>query len=73
MANFKVVWEIQLDANNALEAAKTAQSWIQEYGSQCQQYFVQNEETNIVHSVDLNEEDEDALVVVHKYHALIEN
>ena len=72
MATFKVVWEIQLDANNPLEAAKTAQSWIQEHGSQCQQYYVQNDETNEVHSVDLNEEDEDAVLPVHKYHALIE-
>lgn len=59
---YKVVWEIsELDAKNPLQAAKTAQNWIKQ---EAQQYYVQDQETNEIFSVDLQEEDEDAVLPV---------
>jgi hypothetical protein len=63
MAEYKVSLEIQLDAKNPLEAAKTFESWIKEVGEHFQ-YHVQEENTPEIFSVDLNEEDEDAVLPV---------
>ena len=69
MANFKVVWEIELEAKNPLEAAKKAQKWLRKDDWQ---YYVQNDETKEISSVDLVEEDEDAVLPVEKYEPIIE-
>jgi hypothetical protein len=63
MPNFKISLEIELDANSPLEAAKLFESWVQERGTNWQ-YYVQNDETNEIFSVDLQEEDEDAVLPV---------
>jgi hypothetical protein len=70
MPTFKIVWEIELEAKNPLEAAKEAQRWI---SGNDWQYYVQNDETKEVFSVDLSEEDEDAVIPTEKYEPLIEN
>lgn len=70
MANFKVVWEIELDAENHLAAAKEAQEWMKAKGTDWTFYVQKENETDIV-SVDLMEEDEDAVLPVHKYEPLI--
>jgi len=71
MANFKVVWEIELEAKNPLEAAKKAQKWLQSKGDDWQ-FYVQNDETKEISSVDLAEEDEDAVLPVDDYKPIID-
>ena len=69
---FKVVWEIELEAENPLEAAKKAQNWMQDKDSLCQQFYVQQEGfEDVLASVDLLEEDEDAVLPVTEYKPLI--
>jgi hypothetical protein len=70
MATFKIVWEIELEAANPLEAAKEAQRWI---AGNDWQYYVQNDETKEIFSVDLGEEDQDAVLPTENYEPLIEN
>jgi len=67
---YRVVLEIVVEAKNPLEAAKTLESWIKD-GDKFQ-YYVQNDETNEIVSVDLNEDDEDAVLPVHEYEPMIE-
>ena len=72
MAEFKVVWEIQLDAENPLDAAKKAQEWQKDYENEATQFYVQKDGEKEVFSVDLNEDDEDAVLPVDKYVPLID-
>jgi hypothetical protein len=69
MAEFKVSLEIQLQAENPLEAAKLARQWAIE---DPMQYYVQNDETGEIHSVDLAEEPEDAVLPVDNYQPFIQ-
>ena len=69
MANYKIVWEIELEADNPLEAAKTAMEWIKD-GSQ--QFYVQDTDTMKLSSVDLAEDGEDAVLPANEYMPLIE-
>jgi hypothetical protein len=65
MPVFKICWEIELDADTPLDAAKTALDWIQEdniTGNPPHQFYVQEEGKKEVFSVDLAEEDEDAVI-----------
>jgi hypothetical protein len=59
MAEFKVSLEIQLSAENPLEAAKTARQWAIE---DPMIYVTQNEATGEICTVDLSEDDEDAVL-----------
>ena len=68
MANFKIAWEIELEATDPLTAAKEAQKWMRKDDWQ---FYVQNTETNEIHSVDLQEPDEDAVLPVVAYFPLI--
>jgi hypothetical protein len=70
MATFNVVWEIELDADNPLEAAKKAEEWLKNPDNHWQ-YYVQGDDKKI-HSVDLEEEDEDASIEVDDYTPLIQ-
>ena len=70
---YKIVFEIELeetDAANPLEAAKIIASWLEDQASGYL-YYVQNDETNEVFSVDLSEDDEDAVLLIDKYVPLI--
>jgi len=65
MANFKLVIEIELDAENPLDAAKEFKNWVkEEYDFQSYVFFFQNTETKELFSVDLSEDDEDAVLPV---------
>ena len=72
---YKVVWEIELDAENELEAAKTALNWLNEAGEG--KVFIVQEENNTVEKpiylVNLLEEDEDAVLPMGQYKPLISN
>lgn len=67
MANYKVNFEIELEANSPLEAAKLFNDWIQE------QYFIAiiQDEDNKIYSVDLAEDDQDAVCDFSDYEPLI--
>jgi len=66
----KVVLEIQIDAKNPLDAAKKfAEMLIEDANSLI--YVVQDEETNKISSVDLSEEDENAVLAYDDYQPLI--
>ena len=69
MATYSVVFEIELDADNPLKAAKKAQKWLQEKGNNWQ-YYIQGDDQKI-NSVDLSEDDEDAVLPVVDYDPLI--
>ena len=74
MQTFSVVAEFEVPAENALEAAKTIQKWLDE-GTNTNggwQYYVQGDEDKKVYSVDLDEEDDDAVLdVSDEYEPLI--
>lgn len=72
MAEYKVVFEIQLDAKNPLDAAKKAQDLVKEIGENFQ-WYVQKDGEKELFSVDLNENDEDAVLPVKEYVPLIDN
>jgi len=57
MAEYKVVFEIQVDADDPKDAAQTVQDWIKETGAFFQ-FYVQKEydkDNKDIYSVDLNE------------------
>jgi len=72
MANYKVVLEIEIDANSPLEAAQKTQDWIREPDTDWQ-YYVQraSRKDDEVFSVDLSEEDENAVYDADNYIPLI--
>jgi len=61
MANFRVILNIDIEAENPLEAAKELERWSKE---EHLSYYVQNEDTKEISSVDLDAEDEDAILIV---------
>ncbi len=68
MPKMRVVWEIEIDAETPLEAAKEAQRWMR---TEDWQFYVQIEHNDKVFSVDLGEEDDDAVLPVKVYEPLI--
>jgi hypothetical protein len=59
---YKVVWEIgDVIATTPLQAAKTAQDWLRKDNWQ---YYIQDVKTKEIFSVDLDEEDEDAVLPI---------
>ena len=72
MALFKVLFEITVEAKSPLKAAKTVQEWLQESQSNWQ-YYVQETGDKKVESVDLSEDDEDAVLPVKNYIPMIKN
>jgi len=71
MAKFKVVHEIEVEAENHLKAAKTIQEWMDD-ADQKWQFYVQEEGSKIVKSVDLQEDDSVAVLPVPVYHPMIQ-
>jgi len=67
MATFHISWEIDLEADTPLNAAKEAQELMR---NDDWQFYVQNAETNEIFSVDL--QDEDAVLPVNEYRSIIE-
>lgn len=68
MANFKVSFEIDIEAEDPISAAKEVQSWLRHDNWQ---YYVQNDETKDIYSVDLEECEEDKLYPVNNYQPFI--
>ena len=69
--HYRLVLEIDDENTSPLEAAKNIQKMVKEDGDY--QWYVQDVDTNEIFSVDLSEEDEDAVLPVHVYHSLITN
>jgi hypothetical protein len=67
---YRISWEIQLDAENPLAAAKEALAMIQDGGESPYQFYVQAEDKKVF-SVDLSEDDEDAVLPVENYLPII--
>lgn len=71
MKEFHVSLEIDVLAHNPLEAANILQGWLDDADTYWQ-YFVQDEETKEVFSVDLDEVDEeDKVIKIGKYEPII--
>lgn len=64
MPNFKIVWDIELEAKSPLEAAKEAQRWLQSKGNDWSYYVQEEGKSKPIFSVDLQEEDENAVLPV---------
>lgn len=76
MPAYKISWSIELDAENALEAAKEALRYIKEDNSCAHCFHVQkytyDEITKApIYLVDLDENDDDAVLEVANYTPLI--
>ena len=71
MAIFKVVHEINVEAKNALEAAKIVQGWMDNADTNWQ-FYVQEYDRKEVFSVDLSEDDSEAVLPVKTYEPMIE-
>lgn len=70
MATFKVVLEIEVEAKNSLEAAKTVQEWMDDADTKWQ-FYVQKDGSKKIESVDLNEVDSAAVLPVGAYEPMI--
>lgn len=70
MPQFTITLEITLDAENPLEAAKTARKWAIE---DPMIYYVRDDESKEIFSVDLAEEDEDAVLKTDFYNPPMNN
>ncbi|MCJ7695352.1 MAG: hypothetical protein MUO40_07970 [Anaerolineaceae bacterium] len=70
MNHYKVVLEIEVNAESPLEAAKTLAGWCKTSGDGFI-YIVQDDETDQIVSVDLSEEDGEAVLPGHDYKPLI--
>jgi len=64
---YNISWEIIIDAENPLEAANIAQEWMREDDWQ---FYVQDDETKEIFSVDMNEED--SVLPIKEYTPIIE-
>ena len=72
MATFKVVFEIDIEANTPLEAAKKVQDWLQNENDNWQYYVQESNRKNAkIFSVDLDENDESAVLPADNYEPLI--
>ncbi len=68
---YKVVLEIEVEANSPLKAAKTVQEWLESAENKWQYYVQPCDKSEEVFSVDLEEEDEDAVLNVDNYIPMI--
>jgi len=72
MATFNVVFEIEIEANTPLEAAKKVQDWLQNKKDNWQYYVQESDRKNAeILSIDLSEDDEDAVLPADNYEPLI--
>jgi len=72
MTTHRVILEIEVEAETPLEAAKEIQSWLDE-GDQKWQFYVQPcDKSKDVFSVDLQEDDEDAVQETLNYIPMID-
>ena len=55
MANFRISWEIDLDAVDSIDAARIALNIMRDKNCEVEQFYVQNVETNEISLVDFKE------------------
>jgi hypothetical protein len=67
----RVVFEIEVEAETPLESAKEVQNWLQDKDNDWQFYVQPCDKSKKVFSVDLSEEDEDAVVETKNYVPMI--
>lgn len=66
MSTYSIVWETEgIEAENPIDAAQIAFDQIQE--GYATQFYILNEQTGEMHSVDLSENEEDALSKIRGY------
>lgn len=70
MKTFNISLEFSLEAETALDAAKELQKWLVE-DAEGLQYYIQDDSNKKVYSVDLSEEDEDAVLPIENYTPII--
>ena len=75
MSEYKVSWEIDIDADNPLDAAYQCLQIFEDMDedSLAKQFYIQSEDTGEIFSVDLSEKDEDAVLPVKYYVPFIVN
>ena len=67
MATFKVVFEIDVDAETPLEAAKIVEDWLHNPNDHWQYYVQPCDKSEDVFSVDLDEDDSCAVIEIDNY------
>ena len=72
MKTKRVVFEIEVEAETNVEAAKTVQEWLQEDTCQNWQFYVQDAETKEVVSIDLDEDESCMELPADNYSPMIE-
>ena len=70
MKTYNISIEITLDAINPLEAAKQLQNWIKENETNWQ-FYVQEDGSKDIYSIDLEEPDEAAVLIANGYIPII--
>jgi hypothetical protein len=70
MATHRVVFEIEVEAENSFEAARTVRDWLRNPTTEWQ-FYVQDEQTGKLDSVDLSEPREEAVLPAIDYTPLI--
>jgi crotonobetainyl-CoA:carnitine CoA-transferase CaiB-like acyl-CoA transferase len=73
MSLFRVAWEIEIEADNHLEAAQKALDCQKDPFNEATQFYVQNSRSKKVVSVDLQEDRGKEVLPVKKYESLIKN
>jgi hypothetical protein len=71
MAEKRVIYEIEVDADTNIEAAKTVQDWLQD-PSLNWQFYVQDVETKEIVSIELNKDESHMEVPANDYTPMIE-
>lgn len=70
MKTYNISLEITLDSISPLEAAKQFQNWIKENETNWQ-FYVQEDGSKEIYSVDLEEPDEDSVLIANGYTPII--
>ena len=70
MKTYNISLEITLNATTPIEAAKQLQNWIKENETNWQ-FYVQEDGSKDIYSVDLEEPDEEAVLIANGYTPII--
>ena len=71
MSNYKISCEVELEANSPLEAAQIFEEWLKTEGDHYQ-YYVQDDSTKDIFSVDLDADESIAVLPADNYSPTIE-
>jgi len=73
MATKRVVYEIEVDVETNIEAAKTVQDWLQNDPNQSWQFYVQDVDSGKIVSIDLDEDESCMELPADNYRPMIQN